>query len=100
MDPTHRHFLLAEGKAPVRFQGTKPIRVEVDLWQTAIRIAKGNRLVIDIASASFPIYARNLNTGENSLTSTAYQKARVTVHRSAEFPSFVEFSSVSRADGP
>jgi putative CocE/NonD family hydrolase len=96
-DPSHKHFLLAEGKTRVRFQGKKPARVEVELWHTAIRIAKGNRLVVDIASASFPIYARNLNTGENSLTGTVYRKAKVTVHRSAEFPSFIELSSVTGA---
>ena len=94
-DSSHKHFLLAEGVSRVRFQGKKPVRVEVDLWHTAIRIAKGNRLVVDIASASFPIYARNLNTGENSLTGTVHRKAKVAVHRSAEFPSFVEFSSVT-----
>ncbi|MGH9852976.1 MAG: CocE/NonD family hydrolase, partial [Blastocatellia bacterium] len=94
-DPSRGRFLLAEGKSRVRFQGKKPVRVEVDLWHTAIRIAKGNRLVVDIASASFPVYARNLNTGENSLTGTVYRKAKVAVHRSAEFPSFVEFSSVT-----
>src|SRR5262245_55623095 len=94
-DPSHKHFLLAEGKSRVRFQGKKPAQVEVELWHTAIRISKGNRLVVDIASASFPSYARNLNTGENSLTGTVYRKATVTVHRSAEFPSLVEFSSVT-----
>jgi uncharacterized protein len=98
-DPSHGHFLLAEGKSRVRFQGTKPARVEMDLWHTAIRIAKGNRLVVDIASASFPVYARNLNTGENSLIGTVHRKAKVAVHRSAEFPSFIEFSSVTGA-GP
>jgi putative CocE/NonD family hydrolase len=97
-DPSHKHFLLAEGKTRVRFQGKKPARVEVELWHTAIRIAKGNRLVLDIASASFPIYARNLNTGENSLTGTVHRKAKVTLHRGAEFPSFVEFSSVTGVD--
>lgn len=94
-DPSRGHFLLAEVVSRVRFQGKKPVRVEVDLWHTAIRIAKGNRLVVDIASASFPVYARNLNTGENSLTGTVHRKANVAVHRSAEFPSFVEFSSVT-----
>ena len=94
-DPSHKHFLLAEGKSRVRFQGKNPARVEVDLWHTAIRIAKGNRLVVDIASASFPVYARNLNSGENSLTGTVHRKAKVAVHRSAEFPSFVELSSVT-----
>jgi uncharacterized protein len=97
-DHSHGLFLLAEGKSRVRFQGTKPARVEVDLWHTAIRIAKGNRLVVDIASASFPSYARNLNTGENSLTGTVHRKAKVAAHRSAEFPSFVEFSSVTGVD--
>jgi uncharacterized protein len=96
--PSHKYFRLAEGKTRVRFQGKKPVRVEVDLWHTAIRIAKGNRLVVDIASASFPSYARNLNTGENSLTGTVHRKAKVAVHRSAEFPSFVEFSSVTGVD--
>jgi predicted acyl esterase len=52
-------------------------------------------LVVDIASASFPVYARNLNTGENSLTGKVHRKAKVVAHRSAEFPSFVEFSSVT-----
>jgi len=94
-DPSHKHFLLAEGVSRVRFQGKKPVRVEVDLRHTAIRIAKGNRLVVDIASASFPVFARNLNTGENSLTTTVHRKAKVAVHRSAEFPSFVELSSVT-----
>src|SRR5262249_55464017 len=94
-DPSHKRFLLAEGKSRVRFQGKKLARVEVDLRHTAIRIAKGNRLVVDIASASFPEYARNLNTGENSWTGTIHRKAKVAAHRSAEFPSFVEFSSVT-----
>lgn len=93
-DPLHKHFLIAEGKSRVWFQGTKPTTVDIDLWHTAIRIARGNRLVVDIASASFPVYARNLNTGENSLTGTVHRKATVVVHRSAEFASFVEFSSV------
>jgi putative CocE/NonD family hydrolase len=97
-DSSHNHFLLAEGISRVRFNGKKTARVEVELWHTAIRIAKGNRLVVDIASASFPMYARNLNTGENSLTTTAHRKAKVTLHRSAEFPSFVEFSSVTGVD--
>jgi hypothetical protein len=97
-DSSHKHFLLAEGKTRVRFQGKKPARVEVELWHTAIRISKGNRLVVDIASASFPVYARNLNTGKNSLTGTVHRKAKVEVHRSAEFPSYVEFSSVTGVD--
>ena len=97
-DAAHKRFLLAEGKARVRFEGTKPARVEVDLWHTALRIAPGHRLVVDIASASFPVYARNLNTGENSLTGAVHRKARVTMHRSAEFPSFIEFSSVTGTD--
>jgi uncharacterized protein len=94
-DPSHGLFLLAEGKSRVRFQGTKPARVEVDLWHTAIRIAKGDRLVVDIASASFPMCVRNFNTGENSLTGKVHRKAKVAAHRSSEFPSFVEFSSVT-----
>lgn len=97
-DTARGHFLLAEGKARVKFQDAKPTRVEVDLRHTALRIAKGHRLVVDIASASFPIYARNLNTGENSLTGTAHRKAKVMVHRSAEFPSYIEFSSVTGVD--
>lgn len=96
-DAAHKHFLLTEGATRVRFAEAKPTRAAVDLWHTAIRIPQGHRLVVDIASASFPMYARNLNTGANSLSSTAHRKAKVTLHRSAEFPSFVEFSSVTTA---
>ncbi|HQR33501.1 MAG TPA: CocE/NonD family hydrolase [Blastocatellia bacterium] len=94
-DATHKHFLLAEGVTRVRFEGAKPSRAEVDLWHTAIRIAQGHRLVVNIASASFPMYARNLNTGTNSLTGTTHRKAKVTLHRSVEFLSLIEFSSVT-----
>ena len=93
-DPGRGHFLLAEGKCRVRFVGEKPVRVAVDLWHTAVQIAKGHRIVVDITSAAFPIYARNLNTGENSLTGTTFRTARVTVHRGANTPSFVELSVV------
>src|SRR5262249_2526598 len=93
-DPERGHFLLAEGKRRVRFVGKEPVRVAVDLWHTAVRIAKGHRIVVDITSAAFPIYARNLNTGQNSLTGTRFQRARVTVHRGANTPSFVELSVV------
>ena len=88
-DARGRNLILAEGRSRVQFQGA-PVHVEVDLWHTAARISRGERLVLNIASASFPMFARNVNTGANSLTARTSRKARVAVIGSTALPSFVD----------
>ena len=41
-----------------------PYEYHIDLWSTAYVFKAGNRIRVDIASANFPRWDRNLNTAE------------------------------------
>ena len=61
----------------------------LDLWQTGITIAAGGVLRIEVASASFPMFSRNLNTGGHNETETEFVSAKQTIFHDAEHPSHV-----------
>ncbi len=61
----------------------------LDLWQTGITITKGNKLRLEVASAAFPKFSRNLNTGEHNETETRFVKASQTIYHTSEYPSHV-----------
>jgi predicted acyl esterase len=62
---------------------------QLDLWQTGITIPKGRRLRVEVASASFPSFSRNLNTGGHNETETRYVAAEQTIYHSKDYPSHV-----------
>jgi putative CocE/NonD family hydrolase len=92
-------FPLVEGKIRARFrESTKaPSLLEpgkiypytIDLWQTGVTIPPGRRLRVEVASASFPFFSRNLNTGGHNETETQYVTAKQTIYHSKEFPSHI-----------
>lgn len=92
-------FQLVEGKVRARFRDstTEPSLLEpdrvyaytIDCWQTGITIKKGRRLRVEVTSASFPMFSRNLNTGGHNELETDYVAAEQTIHHSAEHPSHV-----------
>jgi putative CocE/NonD family hydrolase len=55
----------------------------VDLGHTAVTVRAGERLRLEIASAAFPEFSRNLNTGGNSELETQWIEARQRVYRSS-----------------
>ena len=61
----------------------------LDLWQTGITVPKGQRLRVEIASASFPNFSRNLNTGGHNETETKFVAAEQTIYHDAQHPSHV-----------
>jgi putative CocE/NonD family hydrolase len=97
VDKEGKLFQLAEGKIRARYRRStktpdflKPGQVyeyTLDLWQTGITIPAGHRLRVEIASASFPTFSRNLNTGGHNETETKYVKAEQTIYHSKEYPS-------------
>lgn len=99
VDKEGKIFMLTEGKIRARFRRSmkKPQLLEpgevyeygIDLWQTGIRIPAGNRLRVEVASASFPIFSRNLNTGGHNEKDTDYVTAEQTVYHNAQYPSHV-----------
>jgi putative CocE/NonD family hydrolase len=73
----------------------KVYRFTVDLGATAISVARGHRLRVEISSSNFPKYSRNPNTGEFPEYATEFKKVRQTVYHSPEYPSHVVLPIVS-----
>jgi putative CocE/NonD family hydrolase len=74
IDPDGHHWLVADGLVRLRNRnglGTnelltpgESIGVTVDLWAVAWTFEPGHRIGLHVASASFPRFDRNLNTGQ------------------------------------
>ena len=92
-------FTLARGKIRARYRESlakpKPLKpgavvpYTLDLWHTGITLAKGSRLRVEVASALFPTFSRNLNTGGHNETETAFVKADQMVFHSEKYPSHI-----------
>jgi len=90
---------LAEGKIRARFHQSmkRPVlltpgkiyRYTLDLWQTGITIPAGDSLRVEVASASFPFFSRNLNTGGHNEKETSYEKAEQKIYHSQKYPSHI-----------
>ena len=62
-------------------------KVTVDLWATSNVFLKGHILRLEISSSNFPRFDRNLNTGADQATSSAFVSATNTILHDAEHPS-------------
>jgi putative CocE/NonD family hydrolase len=99
VDDKGKIFQLAEGKVRARYRRTtkepellepgKVYEYHLDLWQTGITIPKGSRLRVEVASASFPSFSRNLNTGGHNETETRFVKAEQKVYHDKRYTSHV-----------
>jgi uncharacterized protein len=97
---------LVQGRVRARYRGSlakaellvpgKAVEYHLDLWQTGITLGKGHRLRIEIASAAFPVYARNLNTGGHNETESAFVPARQTVYHGGAYQSYVVLPALPR----
>lgn len=67
----------------------KVYRLIVDLWHVSIEVPAGHRLRLAISSAYFPVFDRNLNTGDDNYTTTRHQPATNNVHFGANCPSSI-----------
>jgi uncharacterized protein len=92
-------FRLAQGKIRARFRRSmkapellEPNRIyqyAIDLWHTGISIPTGARLRVEIASASFPRFSRNLNTGGHNETETNYVAAQQAIYHDLQRQSYI-----------
>ena len=99
VDETGDMFRLVEGRlraryresmrAPTLLEPGKVYEYDLDMWQTGIRFAKGHRIRVEVASASFPFFSRNLNTGGHNELETDFVAAEQTIYHDAERPSHV-----------
>jgi putative CocE/NonD family hydrolase len=71
-------------------------RYDIDLWFTSMVFQPGHRVRVSIASALFPKYDRNLNTGGNNERDTTFVVAHQRVLHDAAHPSHVVLPVVPR----
>ncbi|MEW5901784.1 MAG: CocE/NonD family hydrolase, partial [Acidobacteriota bacterium] len=74
---------------PELLKGGEVVKYGLDMWQTGLTFQKGHRIRVEVASAMFPMFSRNLNTGGHNEKETKFQKATQRVYHSAEYPSHV-----------
>ena len=74
---------------PTLLEPGKTYEYTLDLWQTGITVQKGSRLRVEIASASFPFFSRNLNTGGHNEKETEYVSAQQTIYHDAARPTHI-----------
>ena len=99
VDENGRIFPLVEGRLRARYRDStakpellRPGEVysfQLDMWQTGITVPAGRRLRVEVASASFPMFSRNLNTGGHNETETEFVKAEQTIYHNEKYPSHV-----------
>jgi putative CocE/NonD family hydrolase len=111
VDPKGKVFELVHGTIRARFRESmsRPVLLEpgkvyeyaLDLWQTGIAVPKGHRLRVEVASASFPFFSRNLNTGGHNEKDTQFVTAEQTIYHNAQYPSHVVLPMIpAEAPGP
>jgi len=62
---------------------------DIDLWNTCQMFLKGHRIRVEVASAAFPKYDRNPNTGDPLGKSARIETAEQHIYHDAEHPSFI-----------
>ncbi len=92
-------YSLARGRLRARYRnGVKTtelvepdqiVEYHIDIWQTGVLMPAGSRLRVEIASAYFPLFSRNLNTGGHNETETEFVSATQTILHDAAHPSHV-----------
>jgi putative CocE/NonD family hydrolase len=76
-------------RTPELLEPGKVYAFPLDLWQTGVTVEAGQRLRIEIASASFPFFSRNLNTGGHSEKDTEFVPAEQVIYHDTARPTHV-----------
>jgi len=61
----------------------------IDLWHTGITLERGWRIRVEVTSAFFPFFSRNLNTGGHNEMETDFVQAEQKIYHSEEYPSHI-----------
>lgn len=74
---------------PELLEENKIYEYTIDLWHTGITFEKGWRIRVEVTSAFFPFFSRNLNTGGHNEMETKYIKADQKIYHSRDYPSYL-----------
>lgn len=98
--PDGRSMNITEGVIRARFRNgvwAPPVLMDpgtvyaftIDLQVTAHVFLEGHRIRLDVTSSNFPVWDRNLNTGNDPATDTEMRTADQAIHHSTACPSHV-----------
>jgi putative CocE/NonD family hydrolase len=106
VEPNGAAWRMQDGVARARFRNgfDRPVllapgtvsKYDIDLWFTSRVIPAGHRLRVSVASAAFPKYDRNLNTGGDNERDTKYVSARQRIIHDAAHPSSIRLPVIPR----
>lgn len=85
-----------DGDTPEPLEPGRPYAFTIDLWATANVFKAGHRIRLDVASANFPRWDRNPNTGGPFAADTTLVAARQTILHDADHPSHVVLPLIPR----
>jgi hypothetical protein len=74
----------------------RPTRYTIDLWHTGQVFKAGHRIRVAVASAAFPKYGRNLNTGGDNNRDSTYVTAHQRVLHDRAHASYVTLPVIPR----
>lgn len=74
-------------RKPELLEKDKIYAYDIDLWHTGITFEKGWRIRIEITSAFYPFFSRNLNTGGHNEMETHFLIAKQKIYHSKKYPS-------------
>ncbi len=70
-------------------QADGSLRIQINIWPTAYRFRRGQRIRIQVSSGAHPRFTRNLGTGEPLATATKLRVAEQSVFHDPEHPSAI-----------
>ncbi len=76
-------------RRPELLEKEKIYEYNIDLWHTGWTLEMGWKLRVEVTSAFFPYFSRNLNTGGHNEMETKHVPARQKIYHSKEFPSHI-----------
>jgi len=74
-------------KAATEVTPGKIYKYTIDMWATANVFKRGHRLRLYVSSSNFPRFNRNLNTGQDIMTSTRSVRAHQTIYHDRQYSS-------------
>lgn len=83
---------------PSLIEPGKVYKYEIDLRPTGFVFEKGHRIRVEISSSDFPIFNRNLNTGQDPYTTKELVKATQTIYHDTEHPSHIILPIIERKE--
>jgi len=94
VEPSGKSINLCDGIIRLSPDSTVPqadgsIRIQINIWPTAYRFRRGQRIRLQVSSGAHPRFVRNPGTGEPLATATKLRVAEQSVYHDPEHPSSI-----------